>query len=426
VTISASGFRARLMRGTIVPATRSSLLQRRCACGGTPGPDGECTACKAKRLGLRRRSFGRPVSNLAPPIVHEVLRSSGRPLDERTCAIMEPRFGHDFRNVRVHADARAAESALAVNARAFTVGRDVVFGSAQYAPGTPDGQQLLAHELAHVVQQASLPWHGGSIPVGRSDDSAEGEADRAARGIERGETAGRNRSRGRALARQTLMFESLAHEVAHALQQAKSVSAGSSSRSSRGTAPTGPGPTAATPAATPCPTAVRIGALSPFNHSNLSAADQDTFGTYLGTTSRMDVGPGPDHSGHCMKEFLAIVSNTCPRAVYARGGETSEPCAGNRCLDINRYGSAGDSRTHSMQTDGPTSFVDMHRTYNRHSLLEGTGVSNCSVVCRQIYKCDRTAATTGIFQITRNYQTSTRTRADGTSMHVTSGTVTKT
>lgn len=66
---------------------------------------------------------------------------------------METRFGQDFSRVRVHADAKAGESSRAINALAYTVGRDVVFGEGQYAPQTTSGRQLLAHELAHVVQQ---------------------------------------------------------------------------------------------------------------------------------------------------------------------------------------------------------------------------------------------------------------------------------
>ena len=68
---------------------------------------------------------------------------------------MEPRFGHDFSQVRVHTDEQAVESAQAVNALAYTVGRDVVFGMGQYAPETRDTRRLLAHELAHVIQQTS-------------------------------------------------------------------------------------------------------------------------------------------------------------------------------------------------------------------------------------------------------------------------------
>ena len=66
---------------------------------------------------------------------------------------MESRFGHDFSQVRVHRDAKAAESARAVNALAYTVGEDVVFGTGQYAPGSSTGQRLLAHELTHVVRR---------------------------------------------------------------------------------------------------------------------------------------------------------------------------------------------------------------------------------------------------------------------------------
>ncbi len=180
------------------------------------------------------------------------------------------------------------------------------------------------------------------------------------------------------------------------------------------------------PQTMPCASSVSIGGLAPFNHSSLSAADKESWGTYLGVTSQMNVGPGPNHSGHCMKEQLTTVSNNCPAQVYARGGETaSQPCTGNRCLDINRYGSAGDASTHSMLSDGPASFIDMHRTRHHNSLLQGSGVSACSVVCDQIYLCDRTNATTGRFRITRNYQAGSYTKADGTTMPITTGTVTK-
>ena len=84
------------------------------------------------------------------------LKGGGQPLPESDRAYFEPRFGRDFSQVRVHTDTRAAESARAVNARAFTTGRDVVFGAGQYAPGTTAGQRLLAHELTHVVQQTRL------------------------------------------------------------------------------------------------------------------------------------------------------------------------------------------------------------------------------------------------------------------------------
>ena len=85
------------------------------------------------------------------------IRSGGRSLAESERAYFEPRFGVDFSRVRVHTDTRAADSARAVNARAFTMGQDVVFGTGQYSPGTASGNRLLAHELTHVIQQGSQP-----------------------------------------------------------------------------------------------------------------------------------------------------------------------------------------------------------------------------------------------------------------------------
>jgi hypothetical protein len=89
----------------------------------------------------------------ASPIVHDVLRSPGQPLDAATREFMEPRFGHDLSHVRVHTDARAADSAQLIDARAYTVGNDLVFGAGQYAPGSTTGKELLAHELVHAKQQ---------------------------------------------------------------------------------------------------------------------------------------------------------------------------------------------------------------------------------------------------------------------------------
>jgi hypothetical protein len=86
---------------------------------------------------------------------------SGVPMDGATREFFESRFGHDFSNVRVHSDPQAAESARAVNALAYTVGSNVVFGAGQYRPETTTGKSLLAHELAHTVQQAVA----GAVPA---------------------------------------------------------------------------------------------------------------------------------------------------------------------------------------------------------------------------------------------------------------------
>jgi len=135
-------------------ATGAAPLQRKCACGGTGG---ECAACKGEREEglLQMKSSGAPTPNEAPPIVHEVLRSPGQPLDPATLAFFEPRFGCDFSGVRVHSDNKASDSTRAVNAVGYTVGSDIVLDSRRYAAQTTAGRRLLAHELTHILQQSS-------------------------------------------------------------------------------------------------------------------------------------------------------------------------------------------------------------------------------------------------------------------------------
>jgi hypothetical protein len=94
-----------------------------------------------------------------PTSAHEEISSPGQPLDAATLDFMEPRFGHDFSKVRIHAEGRDAIAARNVNASAYTVGQDIVFDSGRYMPETDTGKRLLAHELAHVVQQS----RGGTI-----------------------------------------------------------------------------------------------------------------------------------------------------------------------------------------------------------------------------------------------------------------------
>jgi Domain of unknown function (DUF4157)/Heterokaryon incompatibility protein Het-C len=134
-------------------------LQRACSCGGS------CPKCRTEQPDrdhriLQRKRFQAIDSGemAALPLVHEVLRSPGQPLDPVARAFMEPRFGHDFGPVRVHSGVAAEQSARDMNAQAYTVGRDIVFGRDRFAPGTNEGRRLLAHELAHVVQQSGPAW----------------------------------------------------------------------------------------------------------------------------------------------------------------------------------------------------------------------------------------------------------------------------
>jgi hypothetical protein len=109
---------------------------------------------RTKRDGVQPGQGGIAHAVEAPPIVHDVLAQSGQPLDGATRAFFEPRFDHDLGAVRVHTDSRAATAAEAVQARAYTVGTDIVFGSGEYQPAAAAGKHLLAHELAHTVQQS--------------------------------------------------------------------------------------------------------------------------------------------------------------------------------------------------------------------------------------------------------------------------------
>jgi len=84
----------------------------------------------------------------------QAIQYGGQPLSKSERAYFEPRFGVDFSQVRLHSDAQAAESARALNAKAYTLGQDVVFGTGQDTPGTSEGRRLMAHELTHVVQQS--------------------------------------------------------------------------------------------------------------------------------------------------------------------------------------------------------------------------------------------------------------------------------
>lgn len=170
-----------LVKPTFMPII-SGVLQRACACGQhTTGSGAECEECKKKRQGVLQRSDSiySPLSEV-PSIVREVLRSPGQPLDKDTRAYMEPRFGHDFSKVRVHTDAKAAESARALNALAYTVGRDVVFGNGQYAPYSSARRKLMAHELTHVVQQRGRTHHLDRLQLGPTDDQGERQASQVA------------------------------------------------------------------------------------------------------------------------------------------------------------------------------------------------------------------------------------------------------
>jgi uncharacterized protein DUF4157 len=130
-------------------------LRRVCA---APQVSRKCASCEEeekKELQAKRIDGGGLAVGEAPSIVHEVLRQPGRPLDSGMRTFMEQRFGHDFSDVRIQDDFGAGQASLALRARAFTVGSRVLFAPGEYRPQTESGRHLLAHELAHTVQQRS-------------------------------------------------------------------------------------------------------------------------------------------------------------------------------------------------------------------------------------------------------------------------------
>jgi len=136
----------------------AASVQRKCACAGSGG---ECDECRQQReeeavsspMLQRASTQDAGGGTEAPSVVHETLRSRGEALGDSVRPAMERRFGRDFSNVRIHTSPQASRSAQAVNALAYTAGNDVVFAPGQYSPQGLSGKKLLAHELAHVVQQ---------------------------------------------------------------------------------------------------------------------------------------------------------------------------------------------------------------------------------------------------------------------------------
>lgn len=153
-------------------------LQHTCTGGGFPESQNEQRT--HEQLQTKSVEANHTGDMVAPPIVHEVLRSSGQPMDSATRAFFEPRFGHDFGKVSVHADMQASEAASAVNARAFTIGRDMVYGSGQYRPDSQSGLKLIAHELTHIIQQSG-GGPGQRDVVQRKAPSAEVTSDKTSK-----------------------------------------------------------------------------------------------------------------------------------------------------------------------------------------------------------------------------------------------------
>ncbi|MGH4011663.1 MAG: eCIS core domain-containing protein [Pseudonocardiaceae bacterium] len=152
-------------------------IQRACACAVHAHAAGSCMSCTERSGVIQRCPAGGDLGCACG--VDDVVRMPGQPLDAGVRVEMEGKFNADFSQVRIHTDAAAATSARNVGARAYTVGTNIAFAAGNYAPESPNGRRLLAHELTHVVQQSAAVTTSGSmiVPVGAS---SEGYAERAA------------------------------------------------------------------------------------------------------------------------------------------------------------------------------------------------------------------------------------------------------
>jgi hypothetical protein len=162
---------------SVIPV--APLLQQKCA-------SNECVQRHGRFL--QTNVIG-SMESTVPASAPQALQSEGQPLDAGIRGRMESRFGHDFGQVRVHADAAAAESAWSVDALAYTLGTDVVFARGQYAPHTAAGQKILAHELAHVIQQSSARATTPKLDSGPNDPSEQAADDLAGKAMSNGENA---------------------------------------------------------------------------------------------------------------------------------------------------------------------------------------------------------------------------------------------
>ena len=157
---------------------RARSLQRQCNCGGT------CARCQEEK---EQRVLQRNSTAAAPAEFDGIPSDSGEPLEARTRHPLEAHFGVDLSDVRVHAGSEAADSATKLDALAYTTRRDIYFAPGMYAPASDSGRRLLAHEVAHVVQQGSgkepssiATKSARGVKIGAPDDILETEADQSA------------------------------------------------------------------------------------------------------------------------------------------------------------------------------------------------------------------------------------------------------
>jgi len=314
----------------------------------------------------------------ADPLMIQSQLGSGSPLESGIRAPMETAFGHDFARVRVHTDAKAASLSATLNARAFTVGSDIAFGRGEYQPGTLIGDALLAHELAHVVQQGEAKPAAAPMLMGEAGSNAlEEEADQSALGAL---AAIRMRTQGKAV--------NPAQNVSPRLK--------SGLRLSR--------------CKTECPTNI---AMTRLHHITLQQSDFFARGyrTGIGAVAEMVVSDpaGRNWDGKAIREQLSPGTNSCGEIqnctnVYGRaGGELAVFSEGSG--SIFKVGEAYSDRVLGINIPARrNTFYDAHIFVSRTSELHQMGLGSCEQHCQQYFECvggGRIGGST--FQVSRSF-----------------------
>jgi Domain of unknown function (DUF4157) len=387
---------------TFIPG-RGLLLQRKCAYGGSAGASGGCEACRdKKRLQTKlaigasndpleqeadrvadqvlatpaqfavggaapriQRFAGQPATEAAtaPTSVDHVLAGSGRPLEPALRHDMEQRFGHDFSRVRVHTGTVAERSARDVHAHAYTVGHDIVFGAGRFAPGMHDGWRLIAHELAHVVQQSGAD----TIRAGQSDEK------RGLSTIHRSPT-------------QSSDSVSPIQSPIHPLQRKCAFDGifidGPDRENTPKPAAPQPAPKPKTPStqAANCPTDVQVIYIDPLTDPQFG---KNGMLTGIGAVAYMEVSGsgGKDWDGTIIQETVKQTKNTCgARAKKVCSNESGESGGFKVGAETNLLGKA---KMPALRN----TFYDLHVFTREVSILHELGKSGCEIQCQQYFQC---------------------------------------
>ncbi|MBX3238412.1 MAG: DUF4157 domain-containing protein [Chitinophagaceae bacterium] len=349
-----------------------------------PGESPAPVQAKAKNGGVKRADD--------PQVISQQL-GEGQPLSPGVRSRMEAAFGTSFSNVRTHTDSTASGLSSQVNARAFTVGNHIAFGSREYQPETLLGDALIAHELAHTIQQKGVEDSVDKMETGAVGyDALERDADRVAVGIV-GALWGNKENGLNGIKQQSIPL----------LRSGLKLQRCGASQSSVNRTPT--------PANTPdtCPTSVELESIMDMTPGGLARG----YNTAYGIVSVMRLLPdNVDWSNAQVFEDVSLKSSTCPDVWTNMCTPTDRPFPINQGTYSTVLGTLPALRNR---------FYDFHTSrWNRSRLHDSgqtpNGIDECVVACNQSYRCDNRAL--GRFEITRTFKKDTYNGRDVTKVTV--------